>query len=139
MLPKTAEYALRAAVWLGRTPNTPQSADQLAKAIRVPRRYLHKVLQDLVKAGLVRSQSGPGGGYALTRSPDEITILDTINAVGCIQRIRRCPLGLDSHSSLCPLHEELDKAYAAMEDAFSRVTVAQVLSRPSLIQPLSEV
>jgi Rrf2 family protein len=139
MLPKTAEYALRAAVWLGRTPNTPQSADQLAKAIRVPRRYLHKVLQDLVKAGLVRSQSGPGGGYALARSPDEITILDTINAVGCIQRIRRCPLGLDSHSSLCPLHEELDKAYAAMEDAFSRVTVAQVLSRPSLIQPLSEV
>jgi Rrf2 family protein len=139
MLPKTAEYALRAAVWLGRTPNTPQSADQLAKAIRVPRRYLHKVLQDLVKAGLVRSQSGPGGGYALTRSPDEITILDTINAVGCIQRIRRCPLGLDSHSSLCPLHEELDKAYAAMEDAFSRVSVAQVLSRPSLIQPLSEV
>ena len=70
MLPKTAEYALRAAVWLGRTPNTPQSADQLAKAIRVPRRYLHKVLQDLVKAGLVRSQSGPGGGYALTRSPE---------------------------------------------------------------------
>ena len=139
MLPKTAEYALRAAVWLGRTPNTPQSADQLAKAIRVPRRYLHKVLQDLVKAGLVRSQSGPGGGYALARSPDEITILDTINAVGCIQRIRRCPLGLDSHSSLCPLHEELDKAYAAMEDAFSRVSVAQVLSRPSLIQPLSEV
>ena len=139
MLPKTAEYALRAAVWLGRTPNTPQSADQLAKAIRVPRRYLHKVLQDLVKAGLVRSQSGPGGGYALTRSPDEITILDTINAVGCIQRIRRCPLGLDSHSSLCPLHEELDNAYAAMEDAFSRVSVAQVLSRPSLIQPLSEV
>jgi Rrf2 family protein len=97
------------------------------------------VLQDLVKAGLVRSQSGPGGGYALARSPDEITILDTINAVGCIQRIRRCPLGLDSHSSLCPLHEELDKAYAAMEDAFSRVSVAQVLSRPSLIQPLSEV
>ena len=139
MLPKTAEYALRAVVWLGRTPNTPQSADQLAKAIRVPRRYLHKVLQDLVKAGLVRSQSGPGGGYALTRSPEEITILDTINAVGCIQRIRRCPLGLDSHNSLCPLHEELDKAYAAMEDAFSRVSVAQVLSRPSLIQPLSEV
>jgi Rrf2 family transcriptional regulator, nitric oxide-sensitive transcriptional repressor len=139
MLPKTAEYALRAAVWLGRTPNTPQSADQLAKAIQVPRRYLHKVLQDLVRAGLVRSQSGPGGGYALTRSPEQITILDTINAVGCIQRIRRCPLGLDSHSSLCPLHEELDKAYAAMEDAFSRVSVAQVLDRPSLIQPLSEI
>ena len=131
MLPKTAEYGLRAAVWLGRTPNTLQSADQLAKATRVPRRYLHKVLQDLVKAGLVRSQSGPGGGYALTRPPDEITILDAVNAAGGIERIRTCPLGLDSHRSLCPLHEELDKAYAMMENAFSRVSVAEVLAKSS--------
>ena len=136
MLPKTAEYGLRAAVWLGRTPNTLQSADQLAKATRVPRRYLHKVLQDLVKAGLVRSQSGPGGGYALTRPPEEITILDAISAAGGIERIRMCPLGLDSHSSLCPLHEELDKAYAMLENAFSRVSVAEVLEKSSSTPPL---
>ena len=36
MLPKTAEYALRATVWLGRTPEKAESADQLAKAIQVP-------------------------------------------------------------------------------------------------------
>jgi len=139
MLPKTAEYALRATVWLGRTPEKAESAEQLAKAIHVPRRYLHKVLQDLVKAGLVRSQSGPGGGYALDRDPDETTILDVINAVGPIERIRTCPLGHESHTSLCPLHHELDKAYAAMEEAFSRVTVAQVISQPSRISPLCEV
>ena len=139
MLPKTAEYALRAAVWLGRTPDKAESADHLAKAIRVPRRYLHKVLQDLVKAGLVRSQSGPGGGYRLDCDPDEISILDVINAVGPIERIRTCPLGLESHTSLCPLHQELDQAYAAMEEAFSRVTVAQVINRPSRISPLREV
>jgi Rrf2 family protein len=139
MLPKTAEYALRATVWLGRTPARPQSADELAKSVQIPRRYLHKVLQDLVKAGFVRSQSGPGGGYALDRSPDEISILDVITAVGPIERIRTCPLGLQSHTSLCPLHKELDKAYAAMEEAFSRVTVAQVLSAPGAIPPLLEV
>ena len=139
MLPKTAEYALRAAVWLGRTPDKAESADHLAKAIHVPRRYLHKVLQDLVKAGLVRSQSGPGGGYRLDRDPEEITILDVINAVGQIERIRTCPLGLPSHTSLCPLHRELDKAYAAMEDAFSRVTVTQVNQQPDGILPLCEV
>jgi len=139
MLPKTAEYALRATVWLGRTPDRPLSADELAKAIQVPRRYLHKVLQDLVKAGLVRSQPGPGGGYALDRSPEETSILDVITAVGPIERIRTCPLGLESHTSLCPLHQELDKAYAAMEGAFSRVTVAQVLRTPSEIPPLCEI
>ncbi len=139
MLPKTAEYALRAAVWLGRTPDQAESADHLARAICVPRRYLHKVLQDLVKAGLVRSQSGPGGGYRLDRDPATISILDVISAVGPIERIRTCPLGLNSHTSLCPLHQELDKAYAAVEEAFSRVTVAQVIHQPSRISPLCEV
>jgi Rrf2 family nitric oxide-sensitive transcriptional repressor len=139
MLSKTAEYALRATVWLARTPEKSESADQLAKAIQVPRRYLHKVLQDLVKAGLVRSQSGPGGGYTLNRDPELITILDVINAVGPIERIRHCPLGLLSHTSLCPLHQELDKAFAATEAAFSRVTVAQVLNQPDQVPPLCDV
>jgi len=138
MLSKTAEYALRATVWLGRAPDKAESANQLAKAISVPRRYLHKVLQDLVKAGLVRSQSGPGGGYRLNRDPTDISILDVINAVGSIERIHACPLGLESHTSLCPLHQELDKAYATMEASFSRVTVAQVINRPDQVSPLCE-
>lgn len=139
MLPKTAEYALRATVWLAREPGRAESADQLAQQLRVPRRYLHKVLQDLVKAGLVRSQPGPGGGYRLDRLPSEITILDVINAVGSLERIRSCPLGLKTHTSLCPLHQELDAAFEQMELAFGRVTVEQVLNQPSPIVPLQEV
>lgn len=138
LLPKTAEYALRAVVWLARKPDQPESADRIANAICVPRRYLHKVLQDLVKAGLVRSKSGPGGGYRLGGIPENTSILDIVNAVGSIERIRACPLGLDSHTSLCPLHQELDEAYAAMEKAFSRVTVAQVNRQHSWISPLCE-
>jgi Rrf2 family protein len=136
MLPKTAEYGLRAVVWLAREPNVMQSADQIAEATKVPRRYLHKVLQDLVRAELVRSQSGPRGGYALARKPNRIALLDVIDAVGGIQRIRECPLGLDDHSSLCPLHQELDKAYAKMEAAFDRVTVAGVVNRATNAMPL---
>lgn len=138
MLPKTTEYALRAAVWLGRSPQRAASADEIAKAIRVPRRYLHRVLQDLVRAGLVRSQPGPGGGYRLDRPTDEVTILDVVNAVGAIERIRICPLGLASHTSLCPLHSELDRAYAEMEAAFARMTVAQLLAHPGKIPSLVE-
>lgn len=138
MLQKTAEYALRAAVWLAREPERPLSADQLAKATQVPRRYLHKVLQDLISAGLVRSQPGPGGGYALDQHPDQIAILDIINAVEPIGRIRKCPLGLPSHTSLCPLHRELDQAFAAVEAAFAKVTLAQILNQPGGIKPLCE-
>jgi Rrf2 family nitric oxide-sensitive transcriptional repressor len=139
MLPKTVEYALRAAVWLAKDPDRPHSADQLANVTLVPRRYLHKVLQDLGKAGLVRSQTGPGGGYSLQADPQKIRILDVINAVGEIQRIHRCPLGLKSHTTLCPLHQELDKAYAEMEQAFARVTIADLLQSQNAVTPLCEV
>jgi Rrf2 family nitric oxide-sensitive transcriptional repressor len=139
MLPKTAEYGLRAVVWLAREPNGMQSADQISEATKVPRRYLHRVLQDLVKAGLVRSQSGPGGGYSLEKAPADITILDAVNATGGIERIRSCPLGLESHHELCPLHAELDKAYRNTEEAFSRATLVDVLAVPTSIPPLCEV
>jgi len=139
MLPKTAEYALRATVWLGREYEQTVSADFLADRTKVPRRYLHKVLQDLVRAELVRSQSGPGGGYALARSPKKITILDVVNGVAPLERIRHCPLGLPSHTRLCPLHKELDRVYAENEKALSRVTLDQLLRSTSKIVPLCEV
>lgn len=139
MLPKTAEYALRTVFWLARTPCEMLPADRLAEATKVPRRYLHKVLQDLVRARLVRSQSGPGGGYILAKAPETITILDVVNGVARLERIRQCPLGLKSHTRLCPLHRELDDAYAASEAAFSKVTIAQLLSSTDPITPLCEV
>jgi Rrf2 family protein len=139
MLPKTAEYALRAVVWLARAGDQTESAERLAKHTKVPRRYLHTVLQELVQAELVRSQPGPGGGYALDRTAREITILDVVNAVAPVERIRRCPLGLRTHTRLCPLHKELDDVYAATEKALGRVTIAQLVSSTSEIVPLCEV
>lgn len=139
MIPKTAEYALRAVVVLAREPHRAYSAEQISEITCVPRRYAHKVLQALVRAELVRSQSGPGGGYALQCSPKNLSILDVVNAVQPIARIQQCPLGLKSHTSLCPLHRELDKACAATERAFGRVTIAQLLNQPDASPPLCEV
>jgi Rrf2 family protein len=139
MLPKTAEYALRAVVWLGREPGRSEPADRLAERTKVPRRYLNKVLQDLARAGLVRSQSGPGGGYAMAKPPGEVTILDVVNAVGELERIRHCPLGLPSHTTLCPLHRELDKVYAAVQEALAKVTIAELNRSADPIIPLCDV
>jgi Rrf2 family protein len=139
MLPKTAEYALRAVVWLARDPDQPASADLLAKNTQIPRRYLHTVLQELARGGLVSSRSGPGGGYVLAKLPKAITIFDVVNAVAPLERIRQCPLGLRSHTKLCPLHRELDNAYAANEKALSRVTIAQLVNSTNEIVPLCEV
>jgi Rrf2 family protein len=139
MIPKTAEYALRAVVVLARDPQGACSAEQIAAATRVPRRYAHRVLQALVRAGLVRSQSGPGGGYALVRPPEKLSLLDVVSAVEPIPRIRSCPLGLKDHTTLCPLHRELDEACAVTERAFARVTIAGLLDQAGGAPPLCEV
>ena len=139
MLSKTADYALRTVAALAGSAESAQSADALSEQTKVPRRYLHKGLQDLVVAELVRSRPGPGGGYSLALSPDKISILDVVNAVAPLERIRHCPLGLPSHTSLCPLHRELDKAYAATELAFSRVTIGELLRSATGIVPLCDV
>lgn len=141
MLSKTAEYALRAVTFLASREacdNTPSSADDISKGTQVPRRYLNRVLQDLVAGDLILSRCGPKGGYELAKSTDSITILDVVNAVAPLGRITGCPLGLKSHTSLCPLHAELDRAYAATEAAFAAVTIKQLLDSTSPIIPLVE-
>lgn len=139
MISKTAEYALRAIACLATQPGVPASADHLAEKTKVPRRYLNRVLQDLASANLVGSRPGPGGGYELILSSSEISILDVINAVSPLERIRACPLGISSHVDLCPLHAELDRAYAASEKAFRGVTIQQLLDSATSSFPLCEV
>jgi Rrf2 family protein len=126
-------------VWLATNVDQREAADALAERTKVPRRYLNKVLQELVQAGLVTSQSGPGGGYGLAIPPEKVTILDVVNAVSPIERIRHCPLGLPSHTRLCPLHKELDRVYAETEKALGRVTIARLLQSTSAILPLCDV
>lgn len=140
MLSQTVDYALRAMVYLASEAPEPRTNEQIAKVTHVPAAYLSKLLQNMAKAGLVRSQRGLHGGFSLTRGPDEVTILEVVNAVDALQRIRECPLGLKSHGvRLCPLHRRLDDALAAVEQAFGDTTLAELLSEPSESVPLCEV
>lgn len=138
MISKTAEYALRAVACMASSPDRPLSADHLAEQTQVPRRYLSRVLQDLCASGMIQSRPGPGGGYELCMQPEKISILDIINTVEPIARIKSCPLGLKTHTKLCPLHAELDRAYAATEKAFAKVTIRDLLNSTSAIIPLCE-
>lgn len=126
-------------VCLAAGPRLPASADKLAKKTQTPRSYLNRVLQDLAAAGLVQSRPGPGGGYELAKDVGEVTILDVVNAVAPVERIRSCPLGLPSHTSLCPLHKEIDKAYAATEAAFGAVTLKSLIESTDPIVPLCDI
>jgi Rrf2 family protein len=137
MFSQTVEYALRAVVHMADRAPASRTTEQIAAATRVPKAYLSKVLQALVQAGIVHSHRGIGGGITLAKSPSDLTILDVVNAVEPMQRIKTCPLGLAAHGvRLCPLHKRIDDALAKVEDAFRRTTLAEILAEPSASVPL---
>jgi Rrf2 family transcriptional regulator, nitric oxide-sensitive transcriptional repressor len=140
MFSQTVEYALRAVVHLASKAPAARTTDQIAEATRVPKAYLSKVLQGLSRAGVVHSQRGIGGGITLTKGPTDVTILEVVNAVEPLGRIRECPLGLATHGvHLCPLHRRLDNALATVEAAFAETTLAEILAEPTGSPPLCEL
>ncbi len=137
MLSKTVEYALRAVCYLASQAPAACTTEQIAQSTKVGPAYLSKVLQNLTRKGIVHSQRGIGGGMTLVKKPAELTILEVVNAVEPISRIRECPLGLEAHGTrLCPLHRRLDNALAMMEQAFAKTTLAEILAEPSESIPL---
>ncbi|MGI9455743.1 MAG: RrF2 family transcriptional regulator [Aeoliella sp.] len=132
MFSQTVEYALRAAVHLAAQAPGGCTTAELAEATKVPSAYLSKVVQELARAKIVRSQRGSGGGLSLLPTPEELTILEVVNAVDPIRRINRCPLDLASHGErLCPLHKRMDAALEQVESAFRNTTLAEVLIDPA--------
>lgn len=131
MFSMTTEYALRAAVFLSERHGDVQTASRVAEATQTPVRYASRVLQMLVEGGLATSQRGPTGGFALAREPSEITLLDVVQCIEPIQRIRECPLDLPEHEQeLCPLHKAMDVVAADAEATLGRLTLADVMAQP---------
>jgi Rrf2 family protein len=136
MISQTAEYALRAIVYLA-DQEGPRTTAQIAETTKVPAGYLAKVMQSLSRAGLVKSQRGLNGGFTLARDPQELSILTVVNGVDPIQRFPECPLGIASHGRrLCPLHYRLDQAAAMVEKAFGETMVAELLAVSRQRRPL---
>ena len=120
---------MRAVLALASGNGSPMTTRQIAETMKVPQSYLSKVLQALVRGGLVFSTRGLRGGFVLVRPAEEITLLQILNSVNPLQRIESCPLDLDAHSTaLCPLHRRLDQAMAMVEKAFSSTTLSEILS-----------
>lgn len=131
MISQTAEYALRAVVYLADQGGAPRTTSQIATTTMVPAGYLAKVMQGLGRAGLVKSQRGLNGGFTLAHDPQVLSVLAVVNAVDPIQRFPECPLGIPSHGRrLCPLHFRLDQAAAMVEKAFGETMVAELLDVP---------
>lgn len=134
MISHTAEYALRAIVYLADQPE-PRTNAQIAEATQIPLGYLAKVMQGLSRARLVSAQRGLHGGFTLARDPSKLTVLEIVNVVDPVQRFHECPLGLHG-CNLCPLHRMLDDAAKAIDATFGDTTIADLLNVPKHRKPL---
>lgn len=137
MISHTADYALRAIVFLADNPGEAHTTEEIARATKVPVGYLAKIMQGLVRSRLVSSQRGLHGGFMLQRDPRELTVHDVVQAVDPIPRIDRCPLQLEGHGTdLCPLHRVVDDAMARVEELFRRTTIEALIHAPGANRPL---
>jgi Rrf2 family protein len=137
LLSQTVEYALRAVVTLANAEGRPMVTADIAKATEVPMGYLYKVLQQLGRNDLVQSQRGSKGGFTLRRNPQDLTLLEVINAVDPLKRIQRCPMDqVQEVDVLCALHKRIDDAMAALERAFAETTVEELLCDTDRPYPL---
>jgi Rrf2 family protein len=140
MFSQTTDYALRVMVYLASLHGATPTISQIAAATRTPAGYLAKILRNLARAQLVRSQRGLHGGSTLARPAGDITVLDVMQAVDPIKRITTCPLGLKNHGvNLCPLHRRLDQAIASVEQAFQNTTLAEMVAERPDSEPLCDI
>jgi Rrf2 family transcriptional regulator, iron-sulfur cluster assembly transcription factor len=58
----------------------PVQIQDISRRQQISPRYLEQIFQNLKRAGLLKSKRGPQGGYVLSRKPDEITVLEILNA-----------------------------------------------------------
>jgi Rrf2 family protein len=136
MLSGTAEYALRAVVYLAREGDlgTHVRANDLAEAIDVPRNYLSKILHELSRGGVLRSTRGKGGGFRLAVPPEELSLLDIVSLFDRIGEQRRCLLGRPECSDRdpCPVHGQWKSTADRIAAFFRDTTVADVIGVGSL-------
>jgi len=107
MLSTTSAYAVRAATCIAQN-DKPVSAKEIAFASSVPFKYLQQILKSLVKAGILSSFRGVGGGFCLNQPPNEIVLGQIVGTFDNVQQQISCPFG-DEHECLvkptCAIHE----------------------------------
>ncbi len=128
-LSKKADYALLALRHLAApTSRENVSARELAESYDLPPELLAKVLQQLVRAGLLSSQQGIRGGYGLARPPLEISVADVINAIDGPMTVTACSESDQScdQYTKCNIRDPLWKLKDRIVSALTATTVAEL-------------
>ncbi|WMJ68631.1 Rrf2 family transcriptional regulator [Stenotrophomonas sp. 24(2023)] len=132
------EYALHCLLWLVSPLEQRPSSRDLAELQGVPAAFVAKIFSKLEKAGIVESSGGIRGGYQLARAPEDISVLDVVDAVegpkalfDCQEIRGRCALFEErppawASRGVCGIHAVMINAQKAMREELARSNLASI-------------
>ncbi len=125
-----SDYAVRALLALAARHPDQVRGEDLAAAQELPRKFLEAILGDLRRAGLVRSQRGAVGGFALVRPPDEVSVGQVLRAVdGPLAEVRGLRPDQTEYAGVAEhLPTVWVAARAALREVLDEVSLADVLT-----------
>ncbi len=132
---RRVDYALRATIYLARQePGRAASVTEISSTEAIPRKFLEKIIQDLIHAGLVTSRRGAHGGCLLARAPDEISFKEVMEAVEGPIALNVC-VG-DPHvcsvSTTCGMQHIWAEGQRRLLDYFAATKLSDLLGLPGL-------
>lgn len=129
---READYAIRCVLYLSEPQGRVIMVDEIAKAKKIPKSFLAKILQKLAKVGIVKSFRGVKGGFQLAKKPKSISLLDVIEAIDGTVAMNRCAIdkrmcSLSNECSVHPVWVELRKEVEARlrETDFNKLITAK--------------
>ena len=134
---RAGEYGVLGLMHLARrSPGQRAMIDEVSRQERIPKSFLAKIFQNLAKAGLVRSIRGSHGGFALLKSPDEISVLEVIEAVEGKIVFQRCRMAKPDceHVGGCALCGLFERAQDGLKEALTRTSLADLIQQQEKIE-----
>lgn len=132
VITRATEYAIRTVLYLAQQPKDEIVLKKdICRTQNVTPAFLTKILQPLIKTGIVSSQRGVGGGFMLSMDPNEITLLDILQAEEGQLRLNHCLIDDDScHRNVhCSAHDAWQEAQSEMIQVLSKYSVAVLVKR----------
>ena len=129
LITRNTDYALRAVCSIAKRKGKIVTVSELVAALKMPRPFLRKLLQNLNKKGILKSYKGLGGGFVLARPPEKIFLLDLISIFQgelslneCLFKRKICP-----NVRVCPLKNKLDIIEQYVIRELKTVTIGSLL------------
>jgi len=121
------DFALRALMRLAGEPTRSFATNEIASEFGISRNHLAKVVRDLADGGFITTQRGAGGGFALARPPQLITLGEVVRALEARQALVECFRDDGGACVLAP-RCRLKMRLAAAREAFMRELDATTLA-----------